>query len=779
MLPMSPDVACQKSDPKRTAKLALGLVLAACTLWLEGCSAVLPNASASSSSTKTQSSRITLPGATVGTTYRQQLINEGEQAPVGYVTEAQLPPGLSFNPQSGTLSGVPSQSGTFTFTITLIGEPRGATLTNPTLTNTTFTNTTITNTYTVSVASGTNEVSLQISPAEPSVAAGASVQFAATVKNTSNTAVLWSASAGSISGSGLWTAPSGTSLKSVTVTATSAANGSVHSSATATITSGLFSIGTTTLPSGSTGTAYSAALTASGGQLPYQWSVLSGLLPTGLQLNSSTGILAGTPSTAGTYTFTVQGLDGDSQTAQHSYSIMISNSGASCGPPTYPCSRTDEEIVQLPATLPNIGNLIGANNIVTDPNFGNPIVRITDSNTNPAPGFADRTFVTATSGSADENLWNLDSTLFVVQDTGARAYPFTFNPSTMQASRMYVSSYPSTNGLTLSDTGTWSHVSPNLLYVATGTSITKYDFTDRNTAPSAQAVYDFTSSRNCLPKGFTQTWQTRGGLSADDTVFGMGYSDAGGQGTGIYVVAYKVGSGCTMLNTQTGQVSGDWGVKGTINTPDRWLVHNVKLSKDGNWMVIAREHCTTSNCAKQPYFWQIGTTNISSCGDGRSCGGHWTEGYSHWVNNNNAPMSSQVIRSFADSSVVSDLSRVFPSNITHFDEHQSWNNVDPADSVPFASTTWSPLTTFPAPWYNEIIAIASDGSGTTWRFAHSFNSGVSQQFSTQYAIGSISQDGNFFIFSSDWMGRLGSESGASTCTIGTNCRGDVFVVALR
>jgi hypothetical protein len=113
------------------------------------------------------------------------------------------------------------------------------------------------------------------------------------------------------------------------------------------------------------------------------------------------------------------------------------------------------------------------------------------------------------------------------------------------------------------------------------------------------------------------------------------------------------------------------------------------------------------------------------------------------------------------------------------DQHQSWNNVDPMDSVPFFSSTWSNRKPFPAPWYNEVIAVAADGSGKTWRFAHTFITANSQIFSTQYAIGTVSQDGRFFIFSSDWMGRLGSESGTATCTIGTNCRGDVFVVELK
>jgi len=427
-----------------------------------------------------------------------------------------------------------------------------------------------------------------------------------------------------------------------------------------------------------------------------------------------------------------------------------------------------------------VGNLLGANTIVTDPDFGNRIVRITDANTNPDPTFKNRTYVTTSSGSADDNLWNVDSTLFLVQDTGAKAYPFTFNPSTLKAARMYVSSSPATNGLQLADSGNWSRVSPNLLYTYSGTAINKYDFSDRTNPPSPQPVYDFTSSRNCFPAGFTATWSTKGGVSDDDTVFGMAYSNTGDQGTGVYVAAYKTGSGCSVLNTQTGQVGGDWGSKGTINIPDRWTIHNVKLSKDGNWMVIVATKCLSSTCVVNPYFWQIGTTNVTSCADGGACSGHWTEGYSHWVNNNNSPMSNQVMRSFAHSTSVSFLTNSFPPGITNpFDQHQSWNNVDPADSVPFLSSTWSSTSPFPAPWYNEIIAIAADGSGKTWRFAHSFITTRSQRFSTQYAIGTVSQDGKFFVFSSDWMGKLGSESGAATCTVGSNCRGDVFVVELR
>jgi hypothetical protein len=60
---------------------------------------------------------------------------------------------------------------------------------------------------------------------------------------------------------------------------------------------------------GTTGTAYSSSAVASGGTPAYTYSVLSGALPTGLTLNTSTGAITGTPSKAGTYSFTLRVVD--------------------------------------------------------------------------------------------------------------------------------------------------------------------------------------------------------------------------------------------------------------------------------------------------------------------------------------------------------------------------------------------------------------------------------------------------------------------------------------
>jgi Putative Ig domain len=786
MLQVNPAFAFEKNDPKLNPKLVLQLALmgAFSFLWV-GCS-TLSQGSAPSSQTSPQSGlgisiQTTLPSASLGSSYHEVLSVSGGLPPYFFaVSQGQLPPGLVLTPQTGSISGTPTQVGNFAFTISVTAEQAGTFGAHTSLLSDGPVAASGARAYTVTVAPCAKCVTVQISPSNPSVVAGGKVQFAAVVSNTSNTAVTWSASAGTVSASGLFTAPTNTSAKSITVTASSAAQSTAQASTAVTITSTAFTITTSNVPSATEATLYSASLTASGGQPPYQWSIVSGSLPAGLQLNASTGTLSGSPTQAGTFTFSVRGTDAASQTALQSFSLLVSAPAQTCGPPAYSCSRTDLNIVQVPSTPPSVGNLVGANTIVTDPNFGNRIVRITDTNTNPSASTKNFTYVTSSSGSADDNLWNIDSTLFIVQDTGSAGYPFTFTPSTLQAARMYVSSFPATNGFTLSDDGNWSRVNPNILYTYQGTAINKYDFTDRTNPPSPQSVYDFTSSPNCLPAGFTETWSTKGGVSGNDTVFAMGYSNSGIQGTGVYAVVYKVGSGCSALNTQTGQVTGDWGVKGAINIADRWTVHNVKLSKDGNWLVVAPQNCTSPSCSKGPYFWQIGTTNVGSCGDGGMCSGHWTEGYTHWVNNNNSPLSNQAIRSFADWDDPSALTHTFPSGmIGPLDQHQSWNNVDPNDTLPFMSSTWSTVSPFPAPWYNEIIAVAADGSGTTWRFAHSFITARSQRFSTEYAIGTVSQDGKFFIFSSDWMGSLGSESGATTCTIGTNCRGDVFVVELR
>jgi len=76
------------------------------------------------------------------------------------------------------------------------------------------------------------------------------------------------------------------------------------------------------LPGGTVSAAYWQQLAASGGVPPYTWSVISGGLPPGLSL-AANGTLSGTPSAAGSYTFTVRVTDSNSATATQQFSVTV------------------------------------------------------------------------------------------------------------------------------------------------------------------------------------------------------------------------------------------------------------------------------------------------------------------------------------------------------------------------------------------------------------------------------------------------------------------------
>jgi uncharacterized repeat protein (TIGR03803 family) len=65
-----------------------------------------------------------------------------------------------------------------------------------------------------------------------------------------------------------------------------------------------------TLPNGQVSGSYSQTLAAADGTPPYTWTVTAGSLPPGLSL-SSAGVISGTPTQSGNYSFTIQALDSE------------------------------------------------------------------------------------------------------------------------------------------------------------------------------------------------------------------------------------------------------------------------------------------------------------------------------------------------------------------------------------------------------------------------------------------------------------------------------------
>lgn len=203
------------------------------------------------------------PAGTQGVAYTTTISAQGGTAPLHLsLVSGNTPPGLTFNAADGALSGTPTASGTY---------------------NALF-----------------------------QVTDSSSVPYMATATESFVIAGPGTAGSGS-GGSGSGSGGTGTGSGSG-----SGSGGSGSGGQTAALT-----VLSTALPSGVLATPYSASLQATGGAVPYAWSIAGGALPAGLVLNASTGIISGLPVAAGTFPFTAQVKDSTGTVADGVFSIAV------------------------------------------------------------------------------------------------------------------------------------------------------------------------------------------------------------------------------------------------------------------------------------------------------------------------------------------------------------------------------------------------------------------------------------------------------------------------
>jgi uncharacterized repeat protein (TIGR03803 family) len=259
----------------------------------------------------------TLPAGYAGSTYTAMLTATGGAAPyVWGISSGTLPGGLSLNTASGVIFGTPTAAGTSSFTVQATdaeGTPVSATaalsiVISPKIlvTTSSLPSGSVGNAYTTPLAATGG-----LSPYFWSVSAG-----------TLPTGLSLNTTTGVISGT---PATAATSL--FTVQATDAEGTPV--SATALLSLAIaprLTVSTASLPAGSVSGSYTATLAATGGLGPYTWSVSSGTLPAGLSLNATTGVISGTPTTAGAASLTLNVKDSESSaaTASANLSLLIS-----------------------------------------------------------------------------------------------------------------------------------------------------------------------------------------------------------------------------------------------------------------------------------------------------------------------------------------------------------------------------------------------------------------------------------------------------------------------
>ena len=280
----------------------------------------------------------TFPNGTANHAYNAVISVSGGSAPYRFsVKSGTMPGGLTLNAITGSVSGTPTAAGTYPFEIAATD----ASLQNQGSQG-----------FAIQVVSPPiSLINVSISPASVTLASGHKQQFTASVTGTSNTAVTWTASAGSIDSTGLYSAPTVNTPATGIISAASKADPSRKVNATVTIapiSNQPPTITTASLPHGQQGSSYNAGLTASGGTLPYTWSMASGNPPGGLSLSSS-GQLSGLPLQAGTYSFAISVADANALSAQMSFTVNITAGGNYDGPAELPRATVSSSMASTPA----------------------------------------------------------------------------------------------------------------------------------------------------------------------------------------------------------------------------------------------------------------------------------------------------------------------------------------------------------------------------------------------------------------------------------------------
>lgn len=268
-----------------------------------------------------------LPAGTFNVAYNQTVqVTGGIGTLVWGVTSGALPPGLDLNASNGNISGTPTSTGSFNFTLRVTDQIPQFDQQNFTITINPPVPPTITSPNSSSLPTGTVN---QLYPNTQLTATGGATPYTWSVNPALPNGLDLNPSTGVISQTPLQGSNNDYNLTFTVTDSTFPTKQTGTRSYSLRINANVtpVTITTSSLPSGTVGQSYTAPLlAASGGTSPYNWSINGGSsLPDGLFLSAS-GAITGTPTTSGTTSTTFMVEDStlpNKQSATRSISITI------------------------------------------------------------------------------------------------------------------------------------------------------------------------------------------------------------------------------------------------------------------------------------------------------------------------------------------------------------------------------------------------------------------------------------------------------------------------
>lgn len=329
--------------------------------------------------------------------------------------------------------------------------------------------------------------------------------------------------------------------------------------------------------------------------------------------------------------------------------------------------------------------------------------------------------------------------------------------------------------------GTFSPTTPGLVYYADGTMVDSYNY---RTGANSQ-VYNFASCPGILSVVSGEVGSLSTG-STDNIIADWVPSNH------TFAVYNKANGSCNWFDIKAGK----WGgTKGSGALPGYFTnqgFHSVTVSADGAWAYFQ-----TSSPINGLYsaFAQMGTGNVGMCKVYGWCGGHMAvsktrafyvvsgPNYSTNPETDGVPPHfdygafsisgyaseaySSILRLHALGAPEANYNNVPWEGCNTSDSHPSW--LQGSDSAPVVVSQFVdvsgpyPLMQINCAWDHEIDAVASDGSGKTWRLAHNRATGQKVPNAapdTGYnalSMPVVSSDGNLVCWATDWR-TSGSEA---------------------